>query len=93
MTNAYFLLRNYGLTLPQYKAMREGQNNKCGICQELFTAECRPAVDHDHETDFVRGLLCVRCNTGLGFFRDDPVALRAAIDYITKARQADPGYS
>ncbi len=40
------------------------------------------AVDHDHETMKIRGLLCHGCNIALGHFKDDPALLRAAIDYL-----------
>lgn len=43
-------------------------------------------IDHDHETGAFRGLLCSSCNKGLGLYRDDPALLRAAADYIEKAR-------
>lgn len=44
-------------------------------------------IDHDHETDEVRGLLCQTCNWGLGHFHDDPQLLREAADYLEKANE------
>jgi hypothetical protein len=60
------------------------QDGRCAICgAERGTR--RLAIDHDHTTGFIRGLLCVRCNTGLGSFRDDPELLRKAIEYLDRA--------
>ncbi len=59
----------------------------CDICgaTETLTRNGqvrRPTLDHDHQTGAWRGLLCSRCNTGLGHFRDDPALLRSAAAYI-----------
>jgi hypothetical protein len=75
-------LRNmYGITIDQYKAMEARQGGRCAICNEV--PETRLYVDHDHTTGEVRGLLCTRCNVGLGMFRDNPEYLDAATQYIT----------
>lgn len=44
----------------------------------------RMYADHDHVTGCFRGWLCVACNTGLGYFQDNPASLRAAADYLEK---------
>lgn len=54
----------------------------CGICETKFATA--PQVDHDHTTGLVRGLLCRRCNIGLGAFKDNQNSLIAAIRYLTK---------
>ena len=56
----------------------------CGICGVEFdaTVRNRRCLDHDHATGLNRGYLCTLCNFGLGFFRDDPQRLRAAISYL-----------
>lgn len=73
----------FGLSADDYAALARAQDDKCAICG----AECsqdgrRLAVDHDHETGAVRGLLCRSCNFGLGWFKDNPRLLERAIAYI-----------
>jgi len=55
----------YNLTQEAYEGMRKDQEGKCRICKEEMHPIC---VDHDHATRTVRGLLCNRCNLGLGHF-------------------------
>jgi hypothetical protein len=62
-----------------YAELFERQHGLCGICQELMN---RPLLDHNHETMEVRGLLCSRCNVGLGQFKDSPKILAAALNYV-----------
>lgn len=81
--------RRFGITAARYAEMVEAQRGLCAICGK---PECETrngkvkalAVDHDHESGRVRGLLCVACNTGLGKLGDDPVVLRKAADYVER---------
>ena len=73
--------REYGISRAGYDGMFESQGGVCAICGGT-NATSRLAVDHDHLTGNIRGLLCIRCNAGLGLFRDDPTILSAAIDYL-----------
>jgi Recombination endonuclease VII len=75
--------RRYGLSLEEFRAILERQGNACAICKR---SGVRLYIDHCHVTRMVRRLLCGKCNTGLGFFSDDPVRLRAAADYLEAAR-------
>jgi hypothetical protein len=75
------LLRiTYGLTFDEYQAMAEAQGNRCAICRQEDTT--RLAIDHDHETGKVRGLLCRRCNIALGLLGDDASQVMAAAAYL-----------
>jgi peroxiredoxin family protein len=75
--------RKYGMTLEEVIELGKEQDNKCPICtQQLVYEKYGYAVDHDHVTDEVRGILCFNCNRSLGGFKDDPVVLRAAADYL-----------
>jgi hypothetical protein len=76
----------YGLTEEDYQKLFRKQRGRCCICQKRLGS--RTAVDHDHETGFVRGLLCLRCNTGLGLFEDNIRLLAAAIVYLQDAEEA-----
>ena len=70
------LLRQYGITVDEYDAMLEAQGGGCSVCGVgSGWAEKRLAVDHDHASGRVRGLLCDRCNTVLGKVGDDPALL------------------
>lgn len=81
------LLKQYGLTIETYNALAEAQGGKCAICEgppcgRKGESGARFHVDHCHETGRVRGLLCHRCNTALGSFRDDRELLRRALAYL-----------
>lgn len=76
------LKNKYNLSLDAFNAMRLFQGNACAICKEPFAKT--PHVDHDHETGNIRGLLCPMCNSGIGYFKDDPLRLRVAIEYLEK---------
>jgi hypothetical protein len=75
------LREKYGLDLKEYEECVAAQNGLCAICKNEPIGE-RLVVDHCHEGKFVRGLLCVNCNIGLGHFQDDPIRLMAAIGYL-----------
>ena len=64
--------------------MHDAQGGLCAICGRK-QPEKWLAVDHDHETGVIRGLLCSRCNSGLGQFKDNPDRLRLAADYLEHA--------
>lgn len=84
-------LRPYGLTKETFAAMFDRQGRCCLLCgrsESEFEPKAKHPfeVDHDHKTGIVRGILCGRCNTGLGHFDDDPDKLRRAADYIECSR-------
>ena len=76
--------------------MVDSQNGLCAICGLEETRVTRPkakipmgfkprlSVDHDHLTGKIRGLLCHKCNVGLGNFQDTPANLIAAMQYLEK---------
>lgn len=76
-----YLRRAYGITEAQYNALLAERHGRCWICGRKPTGR-RLHVDHDHKTGRVRGLVDWGCNRGLQAFRDDPVSLREAADYV-----------
>ena len=75
------LIKKFGLSLDEYRKILEKQNGKCAICG--FSPNGKSlAVDHNHKTGNNRGLLCDRCNFGLGNFRESREILESAIRYL-----------
>ncbi|MFG3582579.1 endonuclease VII domain-containing protein [Streptomyces sp. NPDC047990] len=76
------LQATYGLSSEEYALLFAYQGGRCAICKE--TRRSNLAVDHDHKTEAIRGLLCQRCNGQLlaRGARDRPEVLRAAADYL-----------
>lgn len=73
----------YGLGPEDVAALLEKQNHRCAVCSKPFAAGLRGfAVDHDHNTGRVRGLLHTRCNSLLGMAGDDERTLLRAIQYL-----------
>ena len=83
----YYLKKNYGLTLSQYREMRDAQDGLCAICGKADTSGKNLAVDHCHKTGRVRKLLCWVCNTTIGRYEDDPAILDKAAKYLRDHEQ------
>lgn len=75
--------RKFGLSEDQYNNMIDEQDGKCLICGYEFGQKKGDIhVDHCHDSGDVRGLLCDKCNRGLGYFRDSPEILINAANYL-----------
>ncbi len=80
-----------GISIEEYHAMIEKQENKCAICKQEEKRKSsrsdevtRLCIDHDHDTGVVRELLCHDCNTALGKMKDSPELMLAGADYLLK---------
>jgi len=81
----------YGITPEQYNEMLISQGGVCVICEQEETAQHNTsnrvqklAVDHDHVTGKIRGLLCQDCNRGIAKFHDNVPRMKNAIKYLTR---------
>lgn len=81
------LRRTFGITLDEYKQMLAAQGGDCFICRSSDPVSANFAVDHDHATGEIRGLLCDLCNKGLGHFRDSEESLIRALEYLRRHRE------
>ena len=81
-----YRMRRYGLTQQEFLELVDAQGGLCRLCDRHCGAEL--IVDHDHETEDVRGLLCMQCNTGLGLLGDTPERLHKAWQYVVRLRKA-----
>ena len=73
---------NAEFTLFDYLQLLNSQNGRCAICGRTNTNGKNLAIDHNHKSGQIRGLLCEHCNFGLGLFGDDVRILERAIDYL-----------
>lgn len=81
-----FRERLYGVSRAEYSEMVAKQNGVCALCGSP-SPDRALAVDHDHASGGIRGLLCNPCNSGVGMFRDDPELLGRAIAYLERHRR------
>ena len=75
------LRHNYGLTSEEYDALLVTQDGRCAICER---GDERLCVDHNHVTGVIRGLLCRKCNGGVGLLQDNPGLLDQAANYLRR---------
>jgi len=79
----------YGLSAEEYVHLLDRQKHMCPICYreisgEVNSEKLKAFVDHDHKTGVVRGILCLYCNSLIGYCREDKRILQAAIEYLKK---------
>lgn len=72
------LKHRYGLSVEEYKRIAARQNWLCAICEERKPL----CVDHDHETNKIRGLLCRTCNSAIGLLGDRGDGVHSALNYL-----------
>jgi hypothetical protein len=81
------LKRNFGITNEDYNRIFNEQQGKCKICNvHRNELEKNLYVDHDHQSKKIRGLLCQKCNAGLGMFQDNINILSNALKYLQSIR-------
>lgn len=73
-----------GWDIDRYNKYLKLQEGKCAICGTTQYINKDWCADHNHITNQPRGLLCGRCNAGLGYFKDNPEYLQSAINYLNK---------
>lgn len=84
----YDLKKSYNIDIEKYNEMLLNQDGKCAICKRdhktLLGRKKFLCVDHDHDSNIIRGLLCDKCNRGIGLFGDNIYLLIEAIKYLNK---------
>lgn len=74
------LKEKYKISIFDYYEIEQEQNYKCACCGDELTNDAH--IDHNHETGFIRGILCRKCNLGIGFFGDNPELLINVAHYL-----------
>ena len=73
----------YGITPEIYDAILRSQDGRCAICKGI-SQHARLGVDHCHRTGKVRGLICVRCNSALGYLKESLRLFKSAVEYLER---------
>lgn len=78
--------KKLGVCNTEYDKMLTQQKGVCAICSSTLNSSryTKLAVDHNHRTGKVRGLLCTSCNTALGLMKDSPIRLEKAAEYLKR---------
>jgi hypothetical protein len=80
-----YLKTHYGINVDERDALRIKQDNRCAFCGGLFEGTCRdkfaPVIDHDHESNKIRGLVHQRCNRVL-IAANTPKTARRLVEYL-----------
>lgn len=79
----YHLKHDFGLSITAYEELLLAQKGLCAVCRHRPPKSL--AVDHCHTTGKIRGLLCVKCNRGIGLFVDNAALLERAAMYIKES--------
>jgi len=88
----YFRLHKYGISYDEYQELHIKQHGVCAICGKEETREGFSLhVDHDHITGKIRGLLCFKCNAGIGLFQNSDALLIKAAEYIENNYEEEGG--
>ena len=88
----YAYKRSYNISIEEYEDLLNKQGGICLICKKKEKQERKYThkynkeldVDHNHKTGKVRGLLCQKCNRGLGCFNDNPKLIKNAYNYLLR---------
>lgn len=83
---AWRLRTVYGLTVQGYEEILAKQNHSCAICERVEPTGYGWHVDHCHSTNKIRGILCSKCNQGIGLLDDKIETLKKAIKYLEDSR-------
>lgn len=85
-------LKQYSMNRLDYEELLAKQNNRCAICKSTYNGTKQHpyfAVDHCHTSMEVRGLLCTKCNQGIGLLKDSIENLSNAILYLENNAKTD----
>lgn len=82
IAKAYWLKREYGISIEEYEDLLDEYNHKCGVC----LSPNKLCVDHDHANGRVRGILCSDCNMALGLLKDNPTSILKLYQYLRISR-------